>query len=236
MFNRIFDHTLDRAEESGLDAVWGRAVTVHPYSQRSEHSHGYRDTALMLGSVPAKMTMTGVDGSAAGRRTASLLEFRVLRPSDRSAIVPERYSALLQGAYANVGLRLSPPGRPVDPGGDLISVANDQTRATGYVTVTGWDPPAFAKALRHLLACQCEVIYADLDLQSGVATDEAVERLREIGFFYAGLVLHGARGHDFLRMQRMNAENIELEQIVCNSEFAQQILAAVLEDRTDVER
>ncbi len=34
----------------------------------------------------------------------------------------------------------------------------------------------------------------------------------------------------------MNAENIELEQIVCDSEFAQQILAAVLEDRTDVER
>jgi len=234
IFNRVFDHTLERAEACKLDAVWGRAVTVHPYSQRSEYSHGYRDTALMLGSVPAKMAMEVAGAAGPGKRTASLLAYRVLRPAAREIAVPDRYAELLRAAYENVGLSvLVGKGRPGSR--EPITVRDDPSRATGYVTINDWDPRAFAHGLRHLLACHCDVIYADLDLQGGAAPDATVDALREVGFFYSGLVLHGPGSSDYLRLQCLNAENVELERIVCDSDFAQQLLAFVLEDRAQVE-
>ena len=235
IFNRVFDHTLARAETAGLDAVWGRAVTVHPYSQRAESSHGYRDTALMLGSVPAKMTMEGVDAGGPGTRTASLLAYRILRHSERAVSLPTRHAGLLRATYDNVGLATTDPGRVAELAGEAVEIGEDATRSTGSITMRRPDASAFAKALRHLLARHHDVIYADLDLQRGVATDDTVQQLGEVGFFYAGLVLHGRYGHDYLRLQRMNAENIEVAQIVCDSKFSQAVLAAVLEDRRRVD-
>ena len=231
IFNRLLDFTLERCEAAGLEAVWGRAVTVHPYSQRSEQSHGYRDAALMLGSVPAKMTMAGVDEATPGKRTASLLAFRILRPSTRAVAFPERYAELLRAAYANVDLPIAPAKPVAEVDRDRVSVAEDGSRATGFLTVGGWDEAGFARGIRHLLARHHDVIYADLDLHQGVATDDAVDRLTEFGFFYSGLILYGSSGHDFLRMQRMNAENVELDDIVCDAPYARDLLRAVLADR-----
>src|SRR5204863_243458 len=59
VFGRLFEHTLDAATERGLASVFGDAVTIHPFSQRAELSHGYRETALQLGMVPAQTTMRG---------------------------------------------------------------------------------------------------------------------------------------------------------------------------------
>ena len=233
IFNRVFDHTIARAEAGGLDAVWGRAVTVHPYSQRAERSHGYRETALLLASVPAQMAMAGALATTPGRRTASLVTYRVLRRSARAVSLPSRYADLLRATYENSGLELAEPvGDP--PEDEAVAAEEDESRATGYITVRARDPEGFARVLRHHLARHVDVVYADLDLHRGIATDEAVARLNELGFFYAGLVLHGPDGHDFLRLQRMNAENVELEQIVCDSDFAGALLAAVLADREQV--
>ena len=80
-----------------------------------------------------------------------------------------------------------------------------------------------------------DVVYADLDLTTGAASQEAIETLNELGFFYAGLILCGADGHDYLRLQRLNAENVELERIVCDSDFAQGLLRTVLDDRLRVD-
>ena len=128
------------------------------------------------------------------------------------------------------------PAKPVaEVDRDPVSVAEDGSRATGFVTVGGWDEAGFARAIRHLLARHHDVIYVDLDLHRGVATDDAVDRLTEFGFFYSGLVVYGSEGHDYLRMQRMNAENVELDEIVCDAPYAQDLLRAVLADRARAE-
>ena len=150
-------------------------------------------------------------------------------------LLPARYAGLLRATYDNVGLATTDPGRVAEPAGEAVEIEEDSSRSTGSITMRRPDAAGFAKALRHLLASHHDVIYADLDLQRGVATDDTVQQLGEVGFFYAGLVLHGRDGHDYLRLQRMNAENIELTQIVCDSEFSQAVLAAVLEDRRRVD-
>ena len=59
-------------------------------------------------------------------------------------------------------------------------------------------------------------------------------RLNELGFFVSGLILHGADGHDHLRLQLLDSEEIELDDVVCDSPFAQALRRRVLEDKARV--
>jgi hypothetical protein len=104
IFTILGNHSTARTLALGLEALWGRSVTVHPYSQRAALARGYRETGVLLGSVPARMEMEEIEGAEAGRRTASILSYRMLRPSPRAVTLPARYAAELEAAYANVGL------------------------------------------------------------------------------------------------------------------------------------
>ena len=100
-----------------------------------------------------------------------------------------------------------------------------------------WDRQAgtaLKRAVRHLLSRHVDVVYADLDLVAVGEVDEATAELNELGFFAAGLVLHGPDGHDHLRLQLLDSEEIELEDIVCDSSFAQVLRRQVLEDKARV--
>jgi N-acetylglutamate synthase-like GNAT family acetyltransferase/anti-sigma regulatory factor (Ser/Thr protein kinase) len=234
LLGRLLEHSLEHARRRKLEAVFGRAVTVHPYSQRSERSHGYRETALLLGAVPARMQMESIEGAVPGKRTASLVAFRVLGEPYRAAVLPPRYGAWLRDAYAHVGVTVV-EGELRPPGDEPLASAHDESRASAVMTVQRFERHAVVHELRRLLAQHVDVVYADLDLTTGAASQEAIETLNELGFFYAGLILCGADGHDYLRLQRLNAENVELERIVCDSDFAQGLLRTVLDDRLRVD-
>jgi hypothetical protein len=79
-----------------------------------------------------------------------------------------------------------------------------------------------------------DVVYADVDLVGVGDLDEATAELNELGFFAAGLVLHGLDGRDHFRLQLLDSEEVELEEIVCDSSFAETLKREVLKDRTRV--
>ena len=62
----------------------------------------------------------------------------------------------------------------------------------------------------------------------------ATAELNELGFFAAGLVLHGPDGHDHLRLQLLDSEEIELDDVVCDSPFAKALRRRVLVDKARV--
>lgn len=233
IFTVLANHSTDRTHALGLEALWGRAVTVHPYSQRAALARGYRETGVLLGSVPARMEMEGIEGAEAGRRTASILSYRMLRSTPRAVTLPARYADELEAAYANVGLETIGGTAPV-PSTASISSLEEKSRATALLSVSAWDEHAVVHELRRALVHN-DVVYIDLDLTSGAAPDEAVEHLNDHGFFYAGLVLSGRDGHDSVRLQRLNADTIELERIVADSDVSQGILKTVLADRERVD-
>ena len=47
-------------------------------------------------------------------------------------------------------------------------------------------------------------------------------------------MLHGADGHDHFRLQLLDSEEIEVEDVVCDSPFAQELKAHVLADMARV--
>jgi N-acetylglutamate synthase-like GNAT family acetyltransferase/anti-sigma regulatory factor (Ser/Thr protein kinase) len=237
LFGRLFERTLDAVRERGLASVFGDAVTIHPFSQRAERSHGYRETALQLGMVPAQTTMRGLGGEGPTRRTATLRSYRPFDPRPRQAALPAPYRELLEQVYANVGLPLEARTEPAPLEGELVTAEADDARSLGFLRLRRWDAEtgtALRRAVRDLLSRHVDVVYADIDLVAASDVDEAAAELNELGFFAAGLVLHGPDGHDHLRLQRLDSEEIELEDIVCDSSFAEALRRQVLEDKTRV--
>jgi anti-sigma regulatory factor (Ser/Thr protein kinase)/N-acetylglutamate synthase-like GNAT family acetyltransferase len=237
IFGRLFEHTLDAASERGLASVFGDAVTIHPFSQRAERSHGYRETALQLGMVPAQTTMRGFGGEGPGRRTATLRSYRALDVGPRHAALPAPYLELLESVYANVALSIEARTEPVPVEGDVVTADVDEPRSLGFLRLQRWDSEAgtaLKRAVRHLLSRHVDVVYADVDLVAVGEVDEATTALNELGFFAAGLVLHGADGHDHFRLQLLDSEDIELEDVVCDSSFADALRRRVLEDKARV--
>jgi hypothetical protein len=89
--------------------------------------------------------------------------------------------------------------------------------------------------VRYLLSQHSDVIYADIDLATVEDVDEATAASNDLGFFVSGLILHGADGHDHLRLQLLDSTEIELEDVVCDSSFAQALREDVLEDKRRVD-
>jgi N-acetylglutamate synthase-like GNAT family acetyltransferase/anti-sigma regulatory factor (Ser/Thr protein kinase) len=237
VFGRLFEHTLDAACERGLASVFGDAVTIHPFSQRAERSHGYRETALQLGMVPAQTTMRGFGGEGPGRRTATLRAYRPFDGHPRQVALLPPYRELLASVYANVGLSTEARTEPRPVEGDAVTATLDEPRSLGFLRLRRWDEeasPALKAAVRHLLSRHVDVVYADVDLVAVTDVQEATAELNELGFFAAGLVLHGPDGHDHLRLQLLDSEDVELDEIVCDSSFAEALRRRVLEDRARV--
>ena len=237
IFGRLFEHTLDGARARGLAAVFGDAVTIHPFSQRAELSHGYRETALQLGMVPTQTTMRGFGSEGPSRRTATLRSYRSFDEHPREAALPALYRELLASVYAHVGLSVEAPAEPRGLEGGVATTDADEPRALGFLRLRRWDGEAgteLKQAVHHLLSRHVDVVYADIDLVAVSDVDEAAAELNELGFFAAGLVLHGPDGHDHLRLQRLNSASIELEDMVCDSSFAQALRQRVLEDKARV--
>ena len=237
LFGRLFEHTLRVATDRGLASVFGDAVTIHPFSQRVESSHGYRETALQLGMVPAQTTMRGFGGDGPRRRTATLRSYRPVDRRPREVTLPDAYRELLESVYENLELPVKARAETASLEGDAVTAACDEPRALGFLRIRRWDDETAAsltREVRHLLSQHVDVVYADLDLAGVANLDEATAAANELGFFAAGLVLHGPEGHDHLRLQRLDAIDIELDNIVCDSSFAQGLRSHVLEDKARV--
>jgi N-acetylglutamate synthase-like GNAT family acetyltransferase len=237
IFGRMFEHTLDAARGRDLAAVFGDAVTIHPFSQRAESAHGYRESALQLGMVPAQTSMRGFGHEGPERRTATLRSYRPFDQDARPASLPASYRELLDSAYENLGLSVEGRAEPVPLEGEAVTATLDGARALGALRLRRWIGNTRAeleRAVRHLLSQHVDVIYGDVDLAAVDDLDDAVAELNELGFFAAGLVLHGPDGHDHLRLQLLDSEEIELEDIVCDSQYGAALRRQVLEDKTRV--
>jgi hypothetical protein len=237
VFGRFSEHGLETPIKRGLASVFGDAVTIHPFSQRAERSNGYHETALQLGMFPAQTTMRGFGGEGSRRRTATIRSYRPFDEQPRRVALPAVYRELLETMYANVGLTIEARSHRAPFAGEALTADVDEPRALGFLRLRRWEGEAgsaLKDAVHHLLSRHVDVVYADLDLETVTDVDEATTELNELGFFAAGLVLHGLDGHDYLRLQLLDSDEIELEDVVCDSAFAQALRQRVLEDKARV--
>jgi hypothetical protein len=187
--------------------------------------------------VPKQTTMRGFGSSGPQRRTATLRSYRPLAARPGQAALPDAYRELLERIYANVGVSIEPGAERAPVEGDAVTADLDKPRSLGFMRLRRWDAAgasALKQEVRHLLSRHADVVYADIDLAAVEDVDAATAAANDLGFFVSGLILHGADGHDHLRLQLLDSTEIELEDVVCDSPFAQALRQDVLEDKTRV--
>ncbi|CAB4347258.1 unannotated protein [freshwater metagenome] len=195
----------------------------------------------MLGSVPQGKDETGQPTP----RAASLLTFLPLEREPRAVSFPERYAGPLEAAYANLELETVEADRERALGElddrPAAKIERDEQRRSSLITVSRWGEEGRAgmvDAVRSAVHHHDDVVYCDLDLEtlSSADLDEAIQQLREFDFFYCGLALCASAGHDHLRLQALMSDDIQLDGIVLDSDYAQQLRETIFADRAPSSR
>jgi N-acetylglutamate synthase-like GNAT family acetyltransferase/anti-sigma regulatory factor (Ser/Thr protein kinase) len=235
IMNAMLDRIMARAHEMGLSAVFGEALTMHPYSQRANLRHGFGESALVLGLVPATMALTDPNAVQSRKRTAVLVGFKILtQAKERSAFLPKRYRELLEEIYANNGIRsLSPGVRGERERISKVAYELSPYHQTGTLMIErgGGDILHRIRQTLHILYRKhVDMIYADVNLMRCGELDRVVDLLAEEGFVFCGLLPYRRRDEDYLRMQLPNTNNIEMEQIVCFSDFCGRLRGEIVEE------
>ena len=167
IFGRLSEHTLERAAALGLAAVFGRAVTMHPYSQRAELAHGYREAAVCLAASPGP---TAAEDGRATTRRALIISFLPLRRAARRVSLPGRYRERLLETYDALGLPTpEPAGEAASGQPSEVAAARTPETAAALLTIRGWDEGLAVRTtatIRMLLAEHVDVLYADVDLEA----------------------------------------------------------------------
>ena len=231
IMNAMLGRIEQRAKEMGLDAIFGEALMMHPFSQRANLRHGFGESALVLGLVPNTVSLTDPNAVHTDRRTAVLLGYKILNGvQSRRVALPKHYEGLMRQIYANVGLGVEPIARPRCIRHNRIGYELSDYTQTGTLVIDAL-PHDPAHTIRHTLHTlykkHVDMIYADINLMQCEWVDEAVEILKEEGFVFGGVLFYRKKGCDYLRMQLVNSDNVETEHIVCHSEFCRGLLRKI---------
>ena len=235
IFNQLSQHTLAGARGLGLAALYAQCVTVHPYSQKAAHTHGYRESALAVGRARASIRLEGNKLTRTGNRHGIVLDHLLFDRSPRRLFLPARYRERMLETYGQLGLEVEEADAPLAGGG--IAAQLDAGLNIGTISIPSWAPgneADLSRAFHYLLAKHCDMVYADIGLEGVASVDEVVDVLNRQGFFYSGVVLLGREGRDQLRLQYENTLDVDEDEIVCYSEEAQALKEFVFSDKERV--
>lgn len=236
IMNRMMDLILKKAEDIGLDAVFGEAIMFHPYSQKSNLRHNFSESALMLGKIPEFVTLEGNKLSQKNKRGAVLVGYRFFNKFPKELYLPEIYKEQIEQTYKNAKIPFTVNNKKdgyETP--EHIFLTYDFNPVVNVATIRideyGNDfKYKFLLLLSQLRAKHCDMIYADISLENIPHIDKVVKILNEEGFFYSGIMFLYHKKFDFLRLQLKNSERVGSKNYVCYSEFCKELSKFIQED------
>lgn len=232
IMNRMFGQIILTAETIGLNAFYGEAIMLHPYSQKANLSHAMCESAIVLGEVPSNMEIE--KRLSVSQRSGSMISFKVFKRPPRYLNPPARYAGQIEKFYACAGIART-ASKPPCPKRDALKQHVDEHNNVGVIVVESLpDPEAFDERIDLLQTDHCDMLYADVNLHHIDAIDELVTMLNRRRFFYSGVLYSYYHDEDYLRLQRKNSREVEEEQLVCYSRNARAMLQYIMEDEAAV--
>ena len=232
IMNRMFHQIIVTARELKLDAIYGEALMLHPYSQKANLSHGMIETAIILGEVPSQ---TEIEHQLkAQQRSGGMVAFLVFDKHPRYLSAPRQYAAMIEKVYKEAGIaQISTP--PPDPGRAPLSHHLNTHIGIGYIIIEAVPDEESLDDLIDLMHTEhCDMVYADINLHHVSQIDTIVTWLNRRHFFYSGVLFSYYHNEDYLRLQRKNTKYIDEEHLVCYSENAKMLLEYIRKDERRV--
>jgi serine/threonine-protein kinase RsbW len=240
LFPRMKTFMAEQAKNVGMYGLYSEATAVHPYSQRGNLNLGARETGFLLGYIPASVSYKEIGEDRAGRRGSVALFYMRTNPEPARAIYPPAvYREEVRRIVEHNGLH-----RTEEDGSDAevlpasrmsVDVRRDHNLAFLNVEEPGADLQELVRVrLRELCLHRVDCIYIDLPL-SHPAVQSAGARLNELGFFFGGIIPE-LRDGDVLRLQYLNEVDISPEDVRTGSDFGQDLVKRIFQEKHSAER
>jgi len=224
----------NRAVTQGLVGLYGEAVTVHPYSQKSNLAMGFSETGVQMGDESTAVVFKAIDDRAQAKRTATMLEYLQTVPNPARVVYPPaRHRDIVERIYQrgkfNRTLAEQPAGTAsLAPHSQVSVQAFPQWgQAVIRVTTYGADLAAVVRVrLRELCRRRLDWIAVELPL-SHPGAGLLCDGLEALGFFFAGIIPELA-DDDVLRLQYLNEIEADVESAQLASDFARELYTYVV--------
>ncbi len=239
IMNRMLELVLKKAEEIGLDAVFGEAIMFHIYSQKANLRHGFSEAALMLGKVPVDTTIVNNELAQKYKRGAVLVGYYFFNKETKKLFLPEHYRKQLKRTYRNadVPFVLAKKRKEKIPKHVFLSYTFDPPTNIAKIRIDHYGKDLkqkFLILLDQLKAKHCDMIYADISLEKISQIDKVVKMLNKRGFFYSGVMFFYHKRGDYLRLQLKHSDKIGSRNYVCYSEFCKRLSKYIRKDEKRV--
>jgi hypothetical protein len=213
-----------------IEEVFGEAVCNHPYTQKAIVTYHYVEMAVEVALMPAEAYAK--ENSASGR-VATLTAFRCYRPKPHRVFLPAAYEEVLRQTYRRLD-----DSRDLDRSSEKIpagSVSRAEMTVFDFARVAriavyeiGEDIDVSLSALETRGRQQQAVVFQAWVNLTTPCVGEAVEVLRNSGYFFGGLLPRWFDG-DGLLMQKLLCPP-EFDGIVLESVIAKELLNIIKED------
>lgn len=233
IMSKMMEHLIDVSRKNKLGAVFGKAVTLHPVSQKVNHKFNFKTTALMLADT-SRVKFKGFDEDYP-QPVSIVIDFLPLETSSSKKIyLPEKYRDIILKTYHELNI----PVTPQQPSSHKMAKQSDieleinYSDATALLIVKKYGPD-FRSVLRDILASLNEqedlnAIYLDIPLENS-ATPSQFPQIEDLGFFYSGLAPLFHEERDFLRLQQILIQ-MDMDLVEVYSDFGKKIKSLVADE------
>jgi anti-sigma regulatory factor (Ser/Thr protein kinase) len=227
-----------RARDRGMLGLFGEAVTVHLYSQKSNLALGFTEMGVQLGDEAPTVVFNQIADTASKQRTATVLNFlKVNEGPVRAVYAPPHHRPMIERLYAHGAFRRQladvpvASGSPGAPAEIRVDVFPEWSEASIRVTAYGAGLVDLVRfRLRELCLRRIDWICLDLPLSEPGAAQHCAA-LEALGFFFAG-VIPDLVGDDILRLQYLNEVEADVTSAQLASDFGKELFAYVVRAMT----
>ena len=241
------------AQELGIAGYWAACVSNHPFSQDEVISSGGGEMGLLINGQPGDVQMAGLSNVSGVRH--SLLPFYIsiqskptpdTLPNQASEQNPQVYLPSYHHAFFTSLMKPLNLQRTVISTASAVKTKKTSQLSTAIahlgapahlrIAVLGDDlVQQLAKEVEKLQPLAPPVIYLDIPLHNPLAAQE-IETLEQLGFFWAAWLPNFERGGDVLRLQRLQDQRVNEQDIICARKAGEAVRDHVLAEWQRVQK
>jgi anti-sigma regulatory factor (Ser/Thr protein kinase)/N-acetylglutamate synthase-like GNAT family acetyltransferase len=229
----MMEHLIKVAREHHFDALFGKAVTIHPVSQRVNQKFGFISTGLMLLETQ-NVIFKGFDEDYPQPVSVVIDVLSLNRTTSKEVYLPKKYRDILLETYNQLDIPITPKQHDYYEMAEKsdAELAINYADSTALIIVKKYGPD-FRSVLREMLYSlikqeDLNAIYLDLPLENS-ATPAQLGQLKDLGFFYCGLAPYFHSESDYLRLQKICIP-FDFDLVDVHSEFAQQLKSFIIDE------
>ncbi len=234
IMNRMFDALVTEAKARKFDTIFGEAIMYHIYSQKSNASHGFKESALLLGRAPEDVTIENNALTQKRLHGSVLVAYRIFHYPSQQITIPDVYRDIIIQTYQIAGLQIRELDKKESPKREHIHLYYNYDPLMNVATIVinhygRHFKHKFLPILSQLHARHCDMIYAEINLNMP-HIDKVVRIHNKNGFFYAGVLYLRHKNQDYLCLQNKHTTHVGRKNLVCYSDFCKRLLAYIHTD------